>query len=79
VPKVLQDKVALVTGASSGIGLATAMAFIEAGAFVFVTARGKAKLDSAFAGSQDNVTAIQADSSNLDDLDSCRHPRSLSF
>jgi len=65
----LKNKVALVTGASSGMGLATALAFIEAGAFVFATARGKAKLDAAFAGAGDSVVMIEADSSKLDDLD----------
>lgn len=67
--KLLEDKVALVTGASTGMGLATAKAFIEAGAFVFATARGKAKLDAAFAGLEDNVVTIAADASSMDDLD----------
>ena len=67
--KSLQDKVALVTGASSGMGLATARSFVEEGAFVFATARGKAKLDTAFAGLEDKVVTIEADASSLDDLD----------
>ncbi|MGI4745557.1 MAG: SDR family NAD(P)-dependent oxidoreductase [Janthinobacterium lividum] len=66
---VLKDKVALVTGASSGMGLATAKAFVEAGAFVFATARGKTKLDAAFAGLADSVVTIEADASNMEDLD----------
>ena len=67
--KILKDKVALVTGASSGMGLATAKALIEAGAFVFATARGKAKLDAAFGGFEDNVVTIEADASSMADLD----------
>lgn len=65
---VLKNKVALVTGASSGMGLATAKAFIEAGALVFATARGKIKLDASFAGSESSVVTIEADASKPEDL-----------
>ena len=44
---VLENKVALVTGATSGIGRATAHRFIEEGAFVFITGRRSAELDAA--------------------------------
>ena len=43
----LKDKVAVITGGSSGIGLATAMRFAEEGACVFVTGRRQAELDAA--------------------------------
>jgi NAD(P)-dependent dehydrogenase (short-subunit alcohol dehydrogenase family) len=64
----LSGKVALVTGGSSGIGLATAKRFIEEGARVFITGRRQAELDAAVA-TLGTVTAIRADSSNLADLD----------
>ena len=64
----LLGKVALVTGGSSGIGLATAARFIDEGARVFITGRRQAELDAAVA-TLGTVTAVRADSSNLGDLD----------
>jgi len=65
----LQGKVAVITGGNSGIGLATAKRFVEEGAYVFITGRRQAELDKAAAKIGRNVTAIQGDVSNLDDLD----------
>src|SRR5712692_10134225 len=65
----LQGKIAVVTGGSSGIGLATAKRFVKEGAYVFITGRRQAELDKAVAEIGSNVTAIQGDISNLDDLD----------
>ena len=65
----LQDKVAVVTGGSSGIGLATATCFAAEGARVFVTGRREVELASAVAAIGGNATGIQADSSNLAELD----------
>lgn len=65
----LQGKVAVITGGSSGIGLATAKRFVKEGAYVFITGRRKAELDKAVAEIGGNVTAVQGDVSNLDDLD----------
>ena len=65
----LQDKVAVITGGSSGIGLATAKRFVDEGAFVFITGRRQAELDDAVGKIGRNVVAIQADSSSLPDLD----------
>jgi len=66
--QILQDKIAVITGGSTGIGLATAKRFAAEGAFVFITGRRQAELDAAVAEIGRNVVAIQADSSNLADL-----------
>ena len=49
----LVNKVAIVTGASSGIGYATAKLFAQAGAKVVVTARRRAELDALVAEIED--------------------------
>ena len=63
----LQGKIAVVTGGTSGIGLATARLFAAEGARVFITGRRQAELDAA-AASIPGATGIQADSSSSDDL-----------
>jgi NAD(P)-dependent dehydrogenase (short-subunit alcohol dehydrogenase family) len=65
----LQNRIAVVTGGSSGIGLASAKAFVAEGAFVFITGRRQSELDKAVAEIGGNVVAIQADSSSAADLD----------
>src|SRR5258708_4944927 len=65
----LKGKVAIVTGGSSGIGLATARRFVDEGAFVYITGRRQAELDRAASLIGRNVTTVQGDVSNLGDLD----------
>jgi NAD(P)-dependent dehydrogenase (short-subunit alcohol dehydrogenase family) len=65
----LAGKIALVTGGSSGIGLAAAKQFVSDGAYVFVTGRRQAELDTAIKDIAKNVTGVQGDVANLDDLD----------
>jgi NAD(P)-dependent dehydrogenase (short-subunit alcohol dehydrogenase family) len=65
----LAGKVAVVTGGSSGIGLATAQRFAAEGAYVFITGRRQKELDEAVALIGENVTGVQGDVSNLEDLD----------
>jgi NAD(P)-dependent dehydrogenase (short-subunit alcohol dehydrogenase family) len=65
----LQGKVALITGASSGMALATARLFVEQGAYVFITGRRQPQLDAAAREIGRNVCAVQGDAGNLDDLD----------
>lgn len=64
-----QDKVVVVTGGNSGIGLATAEAFLAEGAFVFITGRRQDALDAAVTKLGGRVTAVQADISKLADID----------
>jgi NAD(P)-dependent dehydrogenase (short-subunit alcohol dehydrogenase family) len=65
----LSGKVALVTGGTSGIGLATAKRFVAEGAYVFITGRRQTELDAAVDEIGKNMTGIQSDVSNLVDLD----------
>ncbi len=65
----LQGKVAVITGGSSGLGLATAKRFVAEGAFVFITGRRRRELDKAAAEIGTDVVTIQADSSIPADLD----------
>jgi NAD(P)-dependent dehydrogenase (short-subunit alcohol dehydrogenase family) len=62
-------KVAVVTGGSSGIGLATAQRFVAEGGYVFITGRRQSELDKAVATIGHQVTAVQGDLADLDDLD----------
>jgi NAD(P)-dependent dehydrogenase (short-subunit alcohol dehydrogenase family) len=65
----LDGKVALVTGGTSGIGLATAKRFVAEGAHVFITGRRQTELDAAVEAIGKNVTGVQSDVSKLADLD----------
>ena len=65
----LEGKIALVTGGTSGIGLATAKAFVKEGAYVFITGRREAELAATAKEIGRNITGIQGDVSNLGDLD----------
>jgi NAD(P)-dependent dehydrogenase (short-subunit alcohol dehydrogenase family) len=65
----LEGKVAVITGATSGIGLATAKLFVAEGAYVFITGRRQEQLDEAAREIGRNVTGVQGDAANLADLD----------
>jgi NAD(P)-dependent dehydrogenase (short-subunit alcohol dehydrogenase family) len=65
----LDGKIALITGGSSGIGLATAQQFVNEGAYVYITGRREAELTAAVKQIGKNVTGVQGDVSNLADLD----------
>ncbi len=64
-----ENKFAVITGGNSGIGLATARAFIDEGARVLITGRNPETLASAKDALGDRATAVQADVTNLADLD----------
>ncbi|ASG19640.1 SDR family oxidoreductase [Nitrospirillum viridazoti] len=64
----LEGKIAVVTGGTSGIGLATAKAFAAEGARVFITGRRAPELQAAVAAIGPNATGIQADSAKAEDL-----------
>src|SRR5712692_59061 len=65
----LEGKIALVTGGTSGIGLATAKRFVGEGAYVFITGRRDRELAAAVKEIGRNVTGVQGDMSTLGDLD----------
>jgi NAD(P)-dependent dehydrogenase (short-subunit alcohol dehydrogenase family) len=69
MPQKLAGKVAVVTGGSSGIGLATAQRFVNEGAYVFITGRRQTELDAAVSQIGHDITAVQGDVSKLADLD----------
>jgi NAD(P)-dependent dehydrogenase (short-subunit alcohol dehydrogenase family) len=67
--KVLEGKVAVITGGSSGIGLATAKLFRDSGAKVAISGRNQKSLDDAIKELGAGVMAVRSDVSKLSDLD----------
>jgi NAD(P)-dependent dehydrogenase (short-subunit alcohol dehydrogenase family) len=65
----LEERIAVVTGGNSGIGLATAKRFVAEGAYVFITGRRQPELDAAVKEIGENITAVQGDVARLSDLD----------
>ena len=65
----LQGKTAVITGGTTGIGLATAKLFVSEGAYVFITGRRQKELNEAVKDIGSNVTGVQGDVANLADLD----------
>lgn len=65
----LEGKIAVITGANSGIGLASAKRFVAEGAHVYITGRRQEELDKAVQALGAGVTAVPGDVSSLDDLD----------
>src|ERR1700744_1552315 len=65
----LEGKVAVITGGSSGMALASAKRFVEEGAYVFITGRRQEALDEAVKQIGRNVTGVRGDAANLGDLD----------
>jgi NAD(P)-dependent dehydrogenase (short-subunit alcohol dehydrogenase family) len=66
--KKLEGKVAVITGGSAGIGLATAKQFAEEGAYVFITGRRQAELDAAVKQIGPKAVAVRADAADIADL-----------
>lgn len=64
----LAEKIAVISGGSAGIGLATAARFVEEGAFVYITGRRQEELDKAVAAVGKNIKAIQGDVTKLADV-----------
>jgi len=70
----LQGKVAIITGGTTGIGLAAAKLFVREGAYVFITGRRQKELDEAVKAIGRNVTGVQGDVTKLADLDRLSKP-----
>jgi NAD(P)-dependent dehydrogenase (short-subunit alcohol dehydrogenase family) len=66
---LLIGKTAVITGGTTGIGLATAKRFVEEGAYVFITGRRQAELETAVKELGDNATGVQGDVSKQEDVD----------
>ena len=69
MPKKLEGKIAVVTGGTEGIGLATAKLFVKEGAYVFITGRRQKELDEAVKAIGSKVSGVQGDVAKLADLD----------
>src|SRR5437763_3233166 len=69
MPQKLAGKVAVITGGSSGIGLATAKRFVDEGAYVFITGRRDSELQTALKELGENATGVQGDVAKLSDID----------
>jgi NAD(P)-dependent dehydrogenase (short-subunit alcohol dehydrogenase family) len=69
MPQKLAGKVAVITGGTTGIGLATAKLFVKEGAYVFITGRRQKELDEAVTTLGRDVTGVQGDIAKLTDLD----------
>ena len=67
--KKLKDRIAVITGGTEGIGLATAKLFAKEGAYVFITGRRQKELDEAVQAIGINVSGVQGDVAKLGDLD----------
>jgi FlaA1/EpsC-like NDP-sugar epimerase len=66
---LLKGKTAVITGGSTGIGLATAKRFVEEGAYVFINGRSQAELDAAVKEIGGNVTGVLGDGGKQGDRD----------
>jgi len=66
---LLKGKTAVITGGTTGIGLATAKRFVEEGAYVFITGRRQAELEAAVEELGEYATGVQGDVSKPEDLD----------
>jgi NAD(P)-dependent dehydrogenase (short-subunit alcohol dehydrogenase family) len=70
MPKKLENRVAVITGATSGMALATAKLFVEEGAYIFITGRRQELLDKAVKEiGKNSVTGVQGDAGKIADLD----------
>jgi NAD(P)-dependent dehydrogenase (short-subunit alcohol dehydrogenase family) len=67
--KRLEGKIAVITGGTEGIGLATAKLFVKEGAYVFITGRRQKELDAAVKAIGSNVSGVQGDVAQLTELD----------
>jgi NAD(P)-dependent dehydrogenase (short-subunit alcohol dehydrogenase family) len=65
----LENRIAVITGATSGMALAATKIFVEEGAYVFITGRSQERLDNAIKEIGKNVIGVQCNAGNLADLE----------
>jgi NADP-dependent 3-hydroxy acid dehydrogenase YdfG len=65
----LEGKITVITGATSGMALATAKLFARQGAHVYITGRHQDTLEKATAEIGTNVAGVRGDAANVADLD----------
>ncbi|WP_299335872.1 SDR family NAD(P)-dependent oxidoreductase [uncultured Psychroserpens sp.] len=66
----MKDKIVLITGGTSGLGLATSKAFIDKGATVIIASRTRSKFENNFDQNNENIVFVETDFSSMSSVES---------